>query len=64
MSGWDLFTWGVVLILGPGAVLVFVAVLRDLRRLWCHLGGRALRADPPQRGHRRATSARSAGGKA
>lgn len=56
MSGWELSTWAVVLILGPGAVAVFVAVLRDLRRLWRDLGGR----HPDDR---RATSTRSAGGK-
>lgn len=33
MSVWDVATWAAVLILGPGGVIVFVAFLRDLRRL-------------------------------
>jgi hypothetical protein len=32
MTGWDLLTWGAVAVLGPGAVVVFVAFLRDLAR--------------------------------
>ena len=36
MTAWDVATWVAVLVLGPGAVVVFVAVLCDLRRL---LGG-------------------------
>ena len=38
MTAWDVATWVAVLVLGPGAVIVFVAVLRDLRGL---LGGEA-----------------------
>jgi hypothetical protein len=33
MSGWDAVTWAAVLVLGPGAVVVFVAFLRDARRI-------------------------------
>jgi hypothetical protein len=33
VSAWDAGTWLAVLVLGPGAVVVFVAFLRDLRRL-------------------------------
>ena len=33
MTVWDVATWVTVLVLGPGAVIVFVAFLRDLRRL-------------------------------
>lgn len=33
MTAWDAGTWLAVLVLGPGAVVVFVAFLRDLRRL-------------------------------
>lgn len=32
MSGWDLLTWVALAVLGPGAVLIFVLFLRDLRR--------------------------------
>lgn len=33
MTAWDVATWVTVLVLGPGAVIVFVAFLCDLRRL-------------------------------
>lgn len=33
MTPWDVLTWASVLVLGPGAVFVFVAFLRDARRL-------------------------------
>jgi len=33
MSVWDAVTWAAILTLGPGAVVVFVAFLRDARRL-------------------------------
>ena len=33
MTVWDAGTWLAVLVLGPGAAVVFVAFLRDLRRL-------------------------------
>lgn len=33
MTGWDLMTWGAILVLGPGALVVFVAFLRDLGAL-------------------------------
>jgi hypothetical protein len=33
MSLWDVATWAAILVLGPGAVVVFVAFLRDARRL-------------------------------
>jgi hypothetical protein len=33
LTAWDVGTWLAVLVLGPGAVVVFVAFLRDLRRL-------------------------------
>ena len=39
MSGWELFTWINVAILGSGSVLVFVAFLRDLPQL-LHRGDR------------------------
>lgn len=33
LTAWDVATWLAVLVLGPGAVIVFVAFLLDLRRL-------------------------------
>jgi hypothetical protein len=33
MSGWEAMTWAAILALGPGAVIVFVAFLRDARRI-------------------------------
>jgi hypothetical protein len=33
MSVWDAATWATVAILGPGAVVVFLAFLKDARRL-------------------------------
>jgi hypothetical protein len=33
VTGWDVATWVAILVLGPGAVAVFVAVLWDARRL-------------------------------
>jgi hypothetical protein len=33
MSGWDALTWAAIVVLGPGAVIVFVALLRDARRI-------------------------------
>jgi hypothetical protein len=33
VTAWDLVTWAAVLLLGPGSVVVFVAFLRDIRRL-------------------------------
>lgn len=36
MSVWDALTWLTVAVLGPGVLIVCVAVARDLRRL---LGG-------------------------
>lgn len=33
MSAWDLATWATVVVLGPGAVVVFAAFLRDARRM-------------------------------
>lgn len=38
MTGWDVLTWTAILVLGPGAVVVFIAVLRDTRRLLCNGG--------------------------
>lgn len=32
MTGWDLLTWAALLVLGPGALIIFVAFLRDLLR--------------------------------
>ena len=55
MTAWDVATWVTVLVLGPGAVIVFVAFLRDLRRL---LGagfpdGRSAQQPPTSTGERR-----------
>ena len=33
MSVWDLLTWVTVLVLGPGVLLIALAVARDVRRL-------------------------------
>lgn len=33
MSGWRVWTWLAVLILGPGALAVFVFFLRDIAKL-------------------------------
>lgn len=33
MSGWEIFTWANVVILGVGSVLVFIAFIRDLPEL-------------------------------
>jgi hypothetical protein len=32
MTVWDLLTWAAVLVLGPGALIVFAAFVRDLFR--------------------------------
>lgn len=32
MTAWDVVTWLAVVVLGPGAVIVFAAFLRDLLR--------------------------------
>lgn len=32
MTVWDVMTWLSIAVLGPGAVVVFVAFLRDLMR--------------------------------
>ncbi len=46
MSAWDVMTVLTILILGPGAVVVFVACVRDVRRLLrTELRGQ----DPPER---------------
>ena len=47
MTVWDALTWLTVAVLGPGVLVVCVAVARDLRRL---LGGAAtlLAGDPEQ----------------
>lgn len=42
MTAWDAMTWATVLVLGPGAVIVFVAFLKDVRRM---LGDHRSRAD-------------------
>ena len=42
MSAWDVMTVLTILVLGPGAVVVFVACVRDVRRLLrTELRGRA-----------------------
>ena len=33
MSVWDVLTWVTVLVLGPGVLLIALAVARDVRRL-------------------------------
>lgn len=33
MTGWDVAAWVAVAVLGPGAVIIFVAFLLDARRL-------------------------------
>lgn len=33
MNPWDLATWMAVAVLGPGAVVVFAAFIRDLLRM-------------------------------
>jgi hypothetical protein len=47
VTGWDLATWLAVLLLGPGSVVVFVAFLRDLRRLLGAPEGRPGAQQPP-----------------
>ena len=32
MTVWDAMTWLAIAVLGPGAVIIFLAVLRDLAR--------------------------------
>ena len=49
MSVWDVATWAAVVILGPGAVIVFVAFLRDLRRLLAAPPERPVGQRPPSR---------------
>ncbi|MGH7277628.1 MAG: hypothetical protein ACREJG_02985 [Candidatus Rokuibacteriota bacterium] len=34
MSVWDVATWAALVILGPGSIVIFIAFLRDLRRLF------------------------------
>jgi hypothetical protein len=64
VNGWDLVTWAAVMVLGPGAVVVFGLFLRDLGRLWREIGCPKPGAEsgPPAQPHSRAISARSAGG--
>jgi hypothetical protein len=33
MSVWDAVTWATVLLLGPGVLILCIAVMRDVRRL-------------------------------
>lgn len=33
MNRWDLWTWIAILILGPGAIVIFLAFLRDVKKL-------------------------------
>jgi hypothetical protein len=33
VTGWDLMSWAAVAALGPGALIIFLAFLRDLRAL-------------------------------
>lgn len=47
MSGWDALTWASIVVLGPGAVIVFAAFLRDARRIL----GRGPSDDHPPAGH-------------
>jgi hypothetical protein len=32
MTGWDVMTWLAIAVLGPGALIIFVAFLRELVR--------------------------------
>ena len=32
MTGWDLMTWAAIAVLGPGAIVIFLAFVRDLLR--------------------------------
>lgn len=34
MNRWDWLTWISVAVLGPGALIIFVFFLRDLRGIW------------------------------
>lgn len=34
MTGWDVVSWIAVAVLGPGALVIFIAFLRDARRLF------------------------------
>lgn len=43
MTGWDLVTWMAIGVLGPGALVIFIAFLRDVRQLF----GRDRRHDDP-----------------
>ena len=50
MSAWDAMTWATLLVLGPGAVIVFAAVIRD--------GWRLLREDRSRRARERGRPSR------
>jgi hypothetical protein len=34
VTGWDVAAWVAVAVLGPGAIIIFAAFLRDVRRLF------------------------------
>ena len=34
MTGWDVVTWIAIAVLGPGALLIFIGFLGDVRRLF------------------------------
>ncbi len=40
MTGWGLWTWISVFILGPGALVIFIWFLRDAKRLIRQIGER------------------------
>lgn len=33
MTVWDVLTWGAIAVLGPGVIVICIAVARDLRHL-------------------------------
>ena len=40
MSSWSIWTWTAILILGPGALVIFIWFLRDAKRLIQQIGKR------------------------
>ncbi|MGH7396213.1 MAG: hypothetical protein ACRELW_01620 [Candidatus Rokuibacteriota bacterium] len=49
MTVWDALTWATIAVLGPGVLVICVAVARDLRRL-LGAGARPASPDPAREG--------------
>ncbi|MEX2221035.1 MAG: hypothetical protein WEG40_04480 [Candidatus Rokuibacteriota bacterium] len=49
MTVWDALTWATIVLLGPGVLVICVAVARDLRRL-LGAAGRPASPDPAEEG--------------